>query len=128
MDSVGDGQLHRFMTCHLLETFTEKLTHILQKWEGHCVNEERADAVFDGVEDTAGQTHCFSRCHGRHPTGSRIESRKMSSVSDWELEPALAPEPEKKEEYNPWSFSFGRTGKNKKKKKKGTVEGPLPEP
>lgn len=82
MDSVGDGQLHRFMTGHLLEPFTEKLTHILQKWEGHCVNKERADAVFDGVEDTARQTHCFSRCHGRHPTGSRIESRKMSSVSD----------------------------------------------
>ncbi|KAH8622003.1 hypothetical protein J4E82_011436 [Alternaria postmessia] len=128
IDSVGDGKLHRFMTCHLLETFTEKLTHVPQKWEGHCVNEERADAVFDGVEDTAGKAHCFSRCHGRHPTGSRIESLRMSSVSDWELEPALAPEPEEKEEYDPWSFSSSSTGKNKKKKKRGAVEEPLPEP
>ena len=125
IDSVGDGKLHRFMTCHLLETFTEKLTYVLQNWEGHCVNKERADALFDGVEDTAGQTHCFSRCHSRHPTGSRIESRKLSSEPAPELEPALAPEPEK--EYDPWSSSFSSTDKNKKKKKKGAVEEPLPE-
>jgi hypothetical protein len=128
IDSVGDGKLHRFMTCHLLETFTEKLTHVRQNCEGHCVNEERADAVFDGVKDTAGKTHRFSRCHGSHPTGSCIESRKMSSVSSWELESALAPEPENKEEYDPWLFSFGSTGKNKKKEKEGVVEEPLPEP
>lgn len=128
INSVGDGALHKFMTCHLLETFTEKLTHVLQKWEGHCVNEERADAVLDGVEDTAGQAQCFPRCDGKHPTASRIVSHKMSSESLRELDPALAPEPENKEEYDPWSFSFSNTGKNKKKKQKGVVEEHLLEP
>jgi hypothetical protein len=33
IESIGKGTLHRFMTCHLLEIFSEKLIHKVQRRE-----------------------------------------------------------------------------------------------
>jgi type IV secretory pathway VirB10-like protein len=50
IESVGKGTLHRFMTCHLLEIFSEKLTRTLQRGESRCLDKGKSDAVPDEVE------------------------------------------------------------------------------
>jgi hypothetical protein len=76
--SVGDGELHRFMTCHLLETFSEKLTLTLQKRESRCLNQEQPDVVWDEIENAAIQTHDCSHHHDGHQTGMCTKSDEMA--------------------------------------------------
>jgi hypothetical protein len=49
IESIGEGTLHKFMTCHLLKTFSEKLTNTLQRRESRR-NKEELDAVLVDVE------------------------------------------------------------------------------
>ncbi|KAH7093803.1 hypothetical protein FB567DRAFT_516101 [Paraphoma chrysanthemicola] len=69
INSVGVGPLHTFMACYLLETFSEKLTLTLQGRESHCLGEEIPEAVLNGVEEGAEQSHCCLHRHGGHRTG-----------------------------------------------------------
>ena len=222
IESVGKGTLQRFMTCHLLEIFSDKLTHTLQRRESRCQGKEKPGTMSDEVEDAAIQTHHCVCYPGRHETDMRTTSDEMSfefpnasckdvnnvisldtssapdcaipesaieevpplevgdihedhgmvqsepnqlceepyeptyaneveeredtaPVPDLEvlpldeaarvecltvdanLEPEpTPPEPEKKEEDVPWSFTFGGTTKDKKKKKGAAKETPSP--
>jgi hypothetical protein len=76
--SVGDGELHRFMTCHLLETFSEKLTLTLQRRKSRCLTQEQPDVVWDEIENAAIQTHDCSHHHDGHQTGMCTESDEMA--------------------------------------------------
>jgi hypothetical protein len=109
--SVGEGTLHRFMTSHLLEIFSEKLTDSLQKRECCYLEGEKPYAVLDEVEEVAVKTHSCPYCHGGHQTGMNKGSDGMSfefpnascedvaDVMSWENSvcdepPCSPPEPE----------------------------------
>lgn len=76
--SVGRGTLYRFMTCHILEIFSVKLTHALQGRESRCQDEEKPDAVLGKVEDAAVQRHYCYRCYGGHQACTCTASDEMS--------------------------------------------------
>jgi hypothetical protein len=78
IESVGKGTLHRFMTCHLLEIFSEKLTRTLQRGESRCLDKGKSDAVPDEVEDAAVKTHHCTCYHGGHQTGMYTASEETS--------------------------------------------------
>lgn len=69
IDSVGKGTLHRFTTSHLLEIFSEKLTHTLHRRESCCLEKDKPYAVLDEVEEAAIKTHHCPCSHGGHQTG-----------------------------------------------------------
>jgi hypothetical protein len=83
VESIGKGTLHRFITRHVLEMFSEKLTRTLEirqnDEENRCVGEEEPDAVLDKIEDANLQTHPCSRCHGQHQSGMYTRGVEMSS-------------------------------------------------
>lgn len=66
--SVGKGTLHRFMTSHLLEIFSNKLTHTLQRRGSRCQDMEEPGIALDEVEDAAVPTYHWPCCPGRHET------------------------------------------------------------
>jgi hypothetical protein len=76
--SVGEGTLHRFMTSHLLEIFSDKLTDSLQRRECCCLEEEKPYAVLDKVEEAAVKTHHYPCHYGEHQTGMNKGSDEMS--------------------------------------------------
>jgi hypothetical protein len=78
IESVGEGTLHRFMTCHLLEIFSNKLTHTLQRRGSRRQNVEESDIVLDEVDHVAVQTHHCSCCSGRHERNMSIAGDDMS--------------------------------------------------
>jgi hypothetical protein len=123
IESVGDGALHRFTTCHLLELFSEKLTHTMQRQESRGLAREEPDALLDDFVDADVKTH---HCHREHQTGMCTANDDMSfefpsvpcdgvngvislenSVCDGtpptppEPEPVAPPEPEPLEESEP---------------------------
>ena len=75
IESVGRGTLHGFMTHHLLEMFTKKLTHTLQRRES--LDKGKPDAMLDEVEDAAVQIPHCSRYHGGHRTDMCTGSDEM---------------------------------------------------
>jgi hypothetical protein len=77
-ESVGEGTLHRFMTSHLLERFSEELAHTLQRQGGYCLDKEKPDIVLEDVEDAAVKTHHRPCYHGGHQTGMCAASDDMS--------------------------------------------------
>ncbi|KAK7177680.1 hypothetical protein PSPO01_16274 [Paraphaeosphaeria sporulosa] len=130
INSVGEGALHKFMACHLVELFSAKLTHILQRGESRCLDKAEPDAVLDEVEEAAVKTHHCPCYHGGHRTGmctasdeTSFESLDVScemaddvvslESSVWdetsptppELEPVPPPEPEPLAETEPETVS-----------------------
>jgi hypothetical protein len=78
IESVGEGTLHRFITSHLLERFSEELAHTLQNRESRCLDKEKPNALLDDVEDAAVQTqHCLCD-HREHQPGICTASDEMS--------------------------------------------------
>jgi hypothetical protein len=78
VESVGKGTLYRFITCHLLEIFSEKLTHELKSRKRYDLGKEMPDAVLDEIQDVPVNTHSCPCCHGGHPTSVYTASDEMS--------------------------------------------------
>jgi hypothetical protein len=66
------------MTCHLLEIFSEKLTHTLQRRESRCLDKKKPDSLLEEVEDTAVKTHHCPCYHGGHQTDMCTASDEIS--------------------------------------------------
>ncbi|OAL05150.1 hypothetical protein IQ06DRAFT_104895 [Phaeosphaeriaceae sp. SRC1lsM3a] len=76
--SVGEGALQRFITSHVLELFSKRLTHALKGQESRCLSKEEPDALLEDVEDAAvKRIHC--PCNNReHQTGMSTLGGDMS--------------------------------------------------
>jgi hypothetical protein len=70
IESLGKDTLYRFMTSHLLEIFSEKLTHTL--------HERKPVTALDEVESTDLGTHYYPCYPGGHETDRRTSSNGMS--------------------------------------------------
>jgi type IV secretory pathway VirB10-like protein len=66
------------MTSHLLEKFSEELTHTLQRRGSRCLEKEKLDTVLEDVEDAAVKTHQCPLYHGEHQTGICTASGDIS--------------------------------------------------
>jgi hypothetical protein len=79
VESMGEGTLYRFMTSHLLEIFSEKLTHTLQSRKSHGLKKEKPDAVLEEIKGAPVNKHSCPCYHSGHQTGMCTASDKMSS-------------------------------------------------
>jgi hypothetical protein len=66
MESAGEGKLLKFMTCLLLEMFSEKLAQTMQTKESPCLDKARPRAVLNEVEKAAVNAHHYPCYQGEH--------------------------------------------------------------